>query len=139
MRIVCWRSGKDLLAPDATEDAVFQDDAFEDVTDRITASDATSITLDLGRERTFCGFVMTPDPDDPEGLPLRYAISRSDDGENWQFIMLDEGFENIQANPVPQRVIMKKTTTRYVRFASFQQVKDGVPMKVRAFAILKQD
>jgi len=139
VRLTGWLAGKDLLAPDEVVDKVFEDPAFEDVTGLITASDANSITIDLGRARTFNGFVLTPDPDDREGLPLRYALKVWDDGEEWRWVVLDEGFENIQANPIPQRVRVKSTTARYLQFLSFQAVREGAPMKIRAFAILKQD
>ena len=82
---------------------------------------------------------MTPDPDDLEGLPLRYAIQICNDGENWEWLVLDEGFENIQANPIPQRVRLKSTSARFLKFMSYQPVRDGAPMKIKAFAILRED
>ena len=139
VRFTGWRADAELFTPDDDPAKIFLDPALEDVTGKIIASDAKSITLDLGRERKLNGFVFTPDPDDLEGLPLRYSIKASDDGQNWHWLALDEGFENIQANPIPQRVLFRSTVTRYLRFMSYLAVKEGTPMKVKAFAILKQD
>ena len=139
VRITGWQPGKDLLTPIDDPAEHFDDKAFEDVTDKIIFSGISTLTIDFGKIRKFNGFVMTPDPDDLEGLPLRYAIQICNDGENWEWLVLDEGFENIQANPIPQRVRLKSTSARFLKFMSYQPVRDGAPMKIKAFAILRED
>ena len=139
VRLTGWRAGKDLLTPVEDPSTRFDDKALEDVTGKIIASDAATLTIDLGAPRKFNGFVLTPDPDDLEGLPLRYGFLCSNDQKNWEWLALDEGFENIQANPIPQRVRLKSTSARFLKFMSYQPVRDGAPMKIKAFAILRED
>lgn len=141
VRITLWRTNDDLLTP--TEDSFVhvEDTAIEDIMDKIMESETTDISIDfdLGRVRKFNGFIMTPDPEDREGLVLRYGFFSSNDHEIWEWLAFDEGFENIQANPIPQRVRVKSTEARYLRFQSFQTAKEGAKMVVNSFAILKED
>ena len=139
VKLIGWQTGRDLLTPIKDPAERFDDKALEDVTGKIISSDAASLTIDLGKICKFNGFVMTPDPDDLEGLPLRYSILTSNDLENWDAVAADEGFENIQANPIPQRVRIWEVQARYLQFCSTRAAKEGAPMKIKAFAILKAD
>ena len=71
----------------------------------------------------------------------QYLVKISNEIEGNKFIkyLEDEGFENIQANPIPQRVRLKSTSARFLKFMSYQPVRDGAPMKIKAFAILRED
>jgi len=138
VRVVGWLSHEDTFAPEENVYETYQDPAYEDVTDKIISSDAKSLVADFGDIREIKGFVITPDPEDREGLPLRYSIYVSNDAKEWDCLLLDYGFENMQANPMPQRVNISPVKCRYFRFESFQSVVEGAPMKIQTFAVLNQ-
>lgn len=139
VKITGWLSGKDLLTPVEDPSKCFDDKSLEDVTEKIIASDDTSFTVDFGQNRKFNGFVLTPDPDEPEGIPLRFVVEISNDLENWCCLADDEGFENILANPIPQRIRLLASEARYLRFQACQMAKNGAALKIKSFAVLMTD
>ncbi len=130
-----WKSGADMMTPEEDKFTPAHNADFEDVTDKIIETGDSSLTVDFGSIRKINGFVIAPDPDNLEGIPLRYTIRASVDGENWNCILLDEGFENIYANPVPQKISFRTTECRYFRFESFETVREGAKIKILSFGV----
>lgn len=81
---------------------------------------------DLLRRVAVDTFQCRPPKDRTDGVPDKFAIYASDDGENWHEILKGE-FGNLRANPVMQRVSMpEKVETRYLKLVALHAL-DGTP------------
>jgi alpha-L-fucosidase len=75
-----------------------------------------ALSLDLGKERSLAGFILTPawDRTQGAGAPAGYRVSTSLDGAAWT--PAGEGeFPNIAASLAPQRVTFARRAARYLR------------------------
>ncbi|QZE14928.1 alpha-L-fucosidase [Halosquirtibacter laminarini] len=76
------------------------------------------ITINLGEEVKLKGFTYTPRQDGSKsGICNSYLFEVSKDGKRWKKMKQDR-FDNIQNNPVQQRVFFKSTPAKYIRFTS---------------------
>ena len=81
---------------------------------------------DLLRRVAVDTFQCRPPKDRTDGVPDKFAIYASDDGESWREILKGE-FGNLRANPVMQRVSMpEKVETRYLKLVALHAL-DGTP------------
>lgn len=81
---------------------------------------------DLLRRVAVDTFQCRPPKNRTDGVPDKFAIYASDDGESWREILKGE-FGNLRANPVMQRVSMpEKVETRYLKLVALHAL-DGTP------------
>ncbi|OZI05545.1 hypothetical protein BWI93_24155 [Siphonobacter sp. BAB-5385] len=90
-----------------------------------SAKDASyphTLTLDLGETLGLKGFTYTPDASDHRsGTVYKYRVYVSTDGENWGQPVAEGQFDNIQNNPLEQRVRFKQTVSgQFLRFVAVE-------------------
>lgn len=90
-----------------------------------SAKDASyphTLTLDLGETLGLKGFTYTPDASDHRsGTVYKYRVYVSTDGENWGQPVAEGQFDNIQNNPLEQRVRFKQTMPgQFLRFVAVE-------------------
>lgn len=90
-----------------------------------SAKDASyphTLTLDLGETLGLKGFTYTPDASDHRsGTVYKYRVYVSTDGENWGQPVAEGQFDNIQNNPLEQRVRFKQTVPgQFLRFVAVE-------------------
>ncbi|MFT4032635.1 MAG: alpha-L-fucosidase [Siphonobacter sp.] len=79
-----------------------------------------TLTLDLGETKELKGFTFTPDASDHRsGTVYGYQVYVSADGQNWGQPAAEGHFDNIQNNPLEQRIQFKTNHGgRYLRFVA---------------------
>ncbi|GAB3884641.1 alpha-L-fucosidase [Spirosoma agri] len=80
------------------------------------------VVLDLGETLMLNGFTYLPRQDGrKEGIVYKYAVSVSQDGQNWSAPVSQGAFSNINNNPVGQAVRFDKVQpARYLKFEALE-------------------
>lgn len=103
---------------------------------KVKKGDLPVYTIDLARTSLVAGFVYTPDITASHGLIFKYSIQTSLDGRHWSDVPVSGEFGNIQANPVPQRVIFstpveaRKIRIRCLQTAGASTPKGKMPVEI---------
>lgn len=86
-----------------------------------------TLTLNLGEEVTLKGFTYTPDASDHRrGTVYKYQVFLSADGESWGKAVAEGRFDNIQNNPLEQRILFKKAqSAQYLRFVALEATESS--------------
>lgn len=96
-----------------------------------------SLDIDLGRQTVVGSVLYTPRQDSGKGVVDQYSVSLSNDGKTWELAAEGE-FSNIKANPVTQRIELKKPVrARYMRFTA-RRVIEGNHVSIAELGVLER-
>lgn len=85
-------------------------------------NDASSITIDLGKNTSFSALSYLPEQDKSSaGAIQKYDLQVSEDGVSWKSISMGE-FSNIEANPILQRIAVPNSSAKFIKLISKQAV-----------------
>ncbi|MDC1105380.1 alpha-L-fucosidase [Prolixibacteraceae bacterium] len=80
------------------------------------------MTVDMGQVHSLVGLTYIPRQDGSKsGICSQYQFEVSMDGDHWTVVKKDR-FDNIENNPVKQRIMFNRTKARYFRFTSLAAI-----------------
>ena len=81
--------------------------------------------------RTVSSIVVSPDAGSLDGAPVAFRLSYSVDGSNWTEDATEYRLDNVEANPVPQKIALAKSMrVKYLRLRSVRMLKDGAAIRL---------
>ena len=76
--------------------------------------------------RAVSSIVLSPDAEALDGAPVAFRLAYSADGSKWTEDAAEYRFDNVVANPVPQKVALAKSVkVKYLRLRPVRTLKDG--------------
>lgn len=83
-----------------------------------------SLTVDMGQPLALGGLTYLPRSDgNKNGIVDTFRFEVSSDGKNWQTVIAEGRFGNIENNPIEQEVPFAAVTARFFRFTALTAIK----------------
>lgn len=99
------------------------------------------IRIDLGETLLLKGFSYTPDRQAKANNIYQYSFAVSEDGESWNTIIENASFDNIENNPVKQRIFFREIQkARFIELKTNSPVNEDTKYQISEIGIiLNQD